>query len=227
VKDRHTRYAAWSGIGFVILVVLAFLVTPKPPASDASASEVLEYMVDHHSALHVVQLLFGAAVLLFIWFIGTLRATLGAAEGDQGRLAGTAYGGGLIAAAVLIVSFGLSATAALHPAENGPQVTHALNDAAALTLAVGAPAVAVFFLGNSLSILRSGFLAPWLAWLGFAAAVFNAVGISAVFTDRGVFAADGFLGFFLGFVLFLAWFLAASILLVRKLGDAGGAATPD
>jgi hypothetical protein len=227
MKDRHARYAAWSGIGFVIFVVLGFIVTPKPPASDASATEVLEYMVDHHSALHVVQLLFAAAVLAFIWFIGTLRSTLGAAEGGQSRLAGTAYGGGLVTAAVLIVSFALSATAALHPAENGPQVTHALNDAAALTLAVGAPAVVVFFLGNSLSILHSGFLAAWLGWLGIAAAVFNAIGISAVFTDHGVFAADGLLGFFLGFILFLVWFLAAGILLVRKLGETGGAATPD
>jgi hypothetical protein len=218
MSDRYARYAASTGILFVILVVIGFLVQPEPPSSDASAAEILEYVVDHDNALHVIQLIFGAAMFFFIWFIGALRSMLGAAEGGQGRLATTAYGGGLIASAGLIVSLALSATAALHPAENGPEVTHALADASAMTLAVSAPAAVVFFVANSLSILRSGYLPAGLAWLGLATALFNALGLGNVFTDHGAFAADGVLGFLIGFILFLAWILAASIILVRKLG---------
>lgn len=226
MSDRYARYAAMTGIFFVVLVVIGFLVQPKPPSSDASAAEVLEYVVDHHNALHVIQLIFGAAMFFFIWFIGALRSSLGAAEGGQGRLATTAYGGGLIAAAGLIVSLALSATAALHPAANGANVTHALTDASAMTLAVSAPAAVVFFVANSISILRSGYLPASLAWFGLATALFNALGLGNVFTDSGAFAADGILGFLIGFILFLAWFLAASILLVRKLGtDQAVAAT--
>jgi hypothetical protein len=131
-----------------------------------------------------------------------------------------------VSAAGLIVSLALSATAALHPAANGPEVTHAFTDASALVLAVSAPAVVVFFVANGLSIIRSGYLPAWLGWLGFATALFNALGIGAVFTDSGAFAADGVLGFLIGFLLFLIWFLSASILLVRKLGEAQGVATP-
>jgi formate hydrogenlyase subunit 4 len=98
MNDRYARYGAATGILFVILVIVAFLVQPKPPASDAPPAEVLEYIVDHHNALHAIQLIFGAAMFFFIWFIGTLRSVLGAAEGSGGRLATTAYGGGLIAA---------------------------------------------------------------------------------------------------------------------------------
>lgn len=220
MSDRHARYAAATGIFFVVLVVIGFLVQPRPPDADASASEVLRYVMDHHDALHAVQLIFGAAMFFFIWFIGALRSSLGAAEGGQGRLATTAYGGGLIAAAGLIVSLGLGATAALHPADNGPGVTHALTDAAAMVLAVSAPAVVVFFVGNSLSIFRTGYLPAWLGWLGLATALFNALGLGNVFTDHGAFASDGVLGFLIGFLLFLIWFLAASIALVRKLGEA-------
>jgi hypothetical protein len=223
MSDRYARYAASTGIFFVVLVVIGFLVQPKPPSSDASAAEVLNYVVDHDNALHVVQLIFGAAMFLFIWFIGALRSSLGAAEGGQGRLATTAYGGGLIASAALIVSLALGATAALHPAENGPEVTHALTDASALVLAVSAPAAVVFFVANSLSILRSAYLPASLAWLGLVTALFNALGLGNVFTDHGAFAADGVLGFLIGFLLFLAWVLAASILLVRKLGTAEAA----
>jgi hypothetical protein len=223
MSDRYARYGAATGIAFVILVIVAFLVQPEPPASDASAAEVLSYISDHHSALHAIQLIFGAAMFFFIWFIGTLRSLLAGAEGEGGRLATTAYGAGLVAAAALIVSLALSATAALHPATNGADVTHAFTDAAAMVLAVSAPAATVFFVANGLSLMRSGYLPAWLGWLAFATALFNAFGLGNVFTDHGAFAADGVLGFLIGFLLFLLWILLTSMLLVSKLGEKEGA----
>ena len=118
-----------------------------------------------------------------------------------------------------MVAFGLAATAALHPAANGPELTHALIDASLIVPAVGAPAATVFFAANGLSILRSAFLPAWLGWLGLVTALFNLLGISAVYTDSGAFAADGVLGFFIGFILFLVWNLAASIVLYQRLGE--------
>jgi MFS family permease len=223
MTDRHARYGAATGIFFFVLVVLGFIVTPEPPAADASAAEVFEYIGDKQDTLHTVQLIFALAGFFFIWFIGTLRSLLAgaetAADANDGRLANTAFGAGLIAVATLMIGFGLAATAALHPAENGPQLTHALNDASLIVPAVGAPAAAVFFAANGLSILRSGFLPAWLGWLALVTAFFNLLGIGAIYTDSGVFAADGVLGFFIGFALFLIWTLAASIHLYRKLGQ--------
>jgi hypothetical protein len=219
MNDRHARYGAATGILFVVLAIVGFLVTPNPPAADASAAEVFEYVGDKQDTLHTVQLIFALAGFSFIWFIGSLRHSLAAAEGNGGRLANTAFGGGLIAVATLMVAFGLAATAALHPAENGPQLTHALIDASLIVPAVGAPAAAVFFAANGLSILRSDLLPAWLGWLGLVTALFNLLGISAVYTDNGAFAADGVLGFFIGFALFLIWILAASIVLYQRLGD--------
>ena len=224
MNDRHARYGAATGILFVIFVIIGFAVTPKPPAADASAAEVFEYVTDKQNTLHAVQLIFAVAGFFFIWFIGTLRSFLATAEGNDGRLANTAFGGGLIAVATLIVGFALAATAALHPAANGPELTHALIDASLIVPAVGAPAAAVFFAANGLSILRSGVLPAWLGWLALVAALFNLLGISAVYTDSGAFAADGVLGFFAGFLLFLIWVLAASIVLYRRSGDGGAVA---
>jgi hypothetical protein len=217
MNDRYARYAASAGILSVLLIIVAFLVQPKPPSSDAAPEEVLRYVVDHQNALHVIQLLVGAAIFFFVWFIGALRSALATAEGDRGRLANTAYGGGLIAAAALFVSFGLSATAALHPVDNGPELTRALTDAAAMVLAVSAPAAVVFFVANGLSILRFGYLPAWLGWLAFLTAIFNALGLGNVYTDHGAFAADGVLGFLVGFLLFLLWILLASMFLVRTI----------
>jgi hypothetical protein len=219
MKDRYERYGAATGIVFVILVIVAFLVQPNPPSSDAAPAEILEYVTDHDNALHVIQLIVGAAMFFFIWFIGTLRSCLAAAEGGRGRLASTAFGGGLIASAALIVSFALTATAALHPATNGPDVTRALVDAGTMVLAVSAPAAVVFFVANGLSLIRSGYLPSWLGWLAFVTALFNAFGLGNVFTDHGAFASDGVLGFLIGFLLFLLWILLASIALYRRLGE--------
>jgi hypothetical protein len=225
MSDSYARYGAMGGIGFVILVILGFIITPQPPDANAAPAEVLEYVVDHANALHAVQLIFGASAFLLIWFVGVLRDALSRVEVAAGRhaLANVAWGAGLISIAVQLVAFALLATATLHPVTSDPDLTRALVDASLLVPALAAPAVAVFFAGNSLSILRSGVLPAWLGWLGLVTALFSILGLGAVYTDHGVFAPDGVLGFFAGFVLFLVWIGAASILLVRSLGDSAGA----
>jgi hypothetical protein len=222
MSDRYERYGAATGILLVGLIILTFIIQPQPPDADATSQEVFNYVADHANALHFTQLLFGAVGLLFLWFIGTLRSLVGAAEGGQGRLATIAYGGGLVALVTLMVGFGLAATATLHPVTNDPDLTRALWDASLLIPAVGAPAIVVFFAANSISILRSRYLPAWLGWLGLAAAFFNAFGITPVYTDHGVFSSDGALGLFGGLLLFLIWVGATSIVLIRKLGEAGG-----
>jgi hypothetical protein len=227
MTDRHARYGAATGIGFVILVVIGFLTQPSPPSTDASPSEVLTYVVDHQNALHAGQLIFGLAGLLFIWFIGTLRAYLAVAEGGPGRLAGTAYGAGLVAVATLIVSFGLSAAAAFHPADNGPGTTRALIDASVMIAAVGAPAATAFLLASGLAILHTAALRPVLGWIAIVAGVLNLIGLGAVYTDSGAFAPDGVFGLMLPILSFLLFVLLASMEMVRRLGVVEAATGPE
>jgi len=220
MTDRYARYGAATGIGFVILVVIGFLTQPTPPDADAPASEVLNYVVDHQNALHAEQLVFGIAGLLFIWFIGTLRSALVTAEGGNGRLATTGYGAGLLGVGILIVSFGLTATAAFHPVDNGPDTTRAFVDAGLMVAAVGAPAAAAFLLANSLVILRTALLPSYLGWIGVVAAVLNLLGLGSIYTDSGAFAPDGVFGLLLPFLSFLLWSLLTSMELTRRLGQA-------
>ena len=96
MNDTSARYGAMTGILFVLVVIIGFAVTPQPPDADAAPAEVLNYVVDHHNALHAVQLIFAAAAFLFIWFIGTLRDALSRVEVASGHyaLANLAWGGG-------------------------------------------------------------------------------------------------------------------------------------
>ena len=84
MSDRHARYGAATGILFVLLVIVGFIVTPKPPAADASAAEVFEYVSDKQNTLHAVQLIFAVAGFFFIWFLGTLRSLLADRRGRRG-----------------------------------------------------------------------------------------------------------------------------------------------
>ena len=227
MTDRYARYGAATGIGFVLLVVIGFATQPSPPSSDAPPSEFLNYVVDHQNALHAEQLVFGVAGLLFLWFIGTLRASLVTAEGGPGRLAATGYGAGLVAVATLIVSFGLTAAAAFHPAANGPDTTRTLIDAGAMIAAVGAPAATAFLLANSLVILRTALLPSYLGWIGLITALLNLIGLGAVYTDSGAFAPDGVFGLVAPFLSFLLWILLTSMELTRRLGRADAAVRPE
>jgi hypothetical protein len=227
MTDRYARYGAATGMGFVLLVVIGFATQPSPPSSDATPSEFLGYVTDHQNALHAEQLVFGVAGLLFLWFIGTLRAALVTAEGGPGRLAATGYGAGLVGLTTLVVSFGLTAAAAFHPATNGPDTTRALIDAGAMVAAVGAPAATAFLLANSLVILRTPLLPDYLGWIGIVAAVFNLIGLGAVYTDSGAFAPDGALGLVAPFLTFLLWILLASMELTRRLGRVDAVATSE
>ena len=99
MNDRHARYGAATGILFVIFVIVGFLVTAEAagrrrvgvgsPRTTSSTST---------TRCTSVQLIFGAAGLLLhlVHRHAAQRSWLGA-EGGEGRLANTAFGGGLIA----------------------------------------------------------------------------------------------------------------------------------
>jgi len=52
-EDRYAKYGAATGIVFVVLVVIGFLiVTPSPPDLDAPVDEWSSYFTDHQDAIN-------------------------------------------------------------------------------------------------------------------------------------------------------------------------------
>jgi hypothetical protein len=117
----------------------------------------------------------------------------------------------LVTVAGLAVLGMVTAVAALRPEETGAELTRALNDAGLIGFGVIAPTFAVFFLSTALIVLRTGVLPAWLGWLALLGAASVVLGLGSIFEDSGTFSADGFLGFTLGFIVWLAWVLAASV----------------
>lgn len=77
---RWERLGAATGIVFVILSVLALFIGGQPGA----APDVVQYFVENRGRLLVQSFLAGVASIFFLWFLGSVRSYLRAAEGAPG-----------------------------------------------------------------------------------------------------------------------------------------------
>jgi hypothetical protein len=87
-------------------------------------------------------------------------------------------------------------------------------DLSFLCLGIGTAAFAVFFWAVAVADFYDGGLPNPVGALAALAAIVSLVGVVTLFTDSGVFAADGAFGFWLRYAGFVVWVTVASLLLV-------------
>jgi hypothetical protein len=214
-EERYAKYGAATGIVFVALVVIGFLlILPKPPDLDSPAQDWTNYFTNHQSAVRSADVVLSIGLFFFIFFIGTVSTTLRALFGNP-RLPTIAFGGGLLAAASLMVTVGTSLVAAQHANQVTPELTRTLNDIGVLLGVPGAAGIAAFFGAIAIVVLRTDSLPDWLGWLSGLTAVAQFLAMGVPFTDTGAFAGDGVLGFFVPFTLAMVTIVAISIVLIR------------
>jgi hypothetical protein len=190
-----------TGILFVVLVIVAFVVGGETPGTDDSTREIVDFYVDNDSEQSIASAVLALASVAFIFFVGTLRRALRAAAGDEGGLSTVTALGGLTMAigASIFAGIGFTLGDAADDLPVAAIVTlNALNSDMFFTLAVG---TAVFNLGLALAILRHGGLPRPLGWLALV------VGIVAL-TPGGFFA-------FLATAIVIVW---ASVALAQQAG---------
>jgi hypothetical protein len=199
-------------IGFVVLTVVAFVVSGDPPKVGDPVEDVVSYYDGDRGKVLVSSFLFALALGFWLWFAGTIANNL--REPGQGRAAATIIGAVATFVAVQLVGTALNAVLAHSVAGEGEAgVTHALFDLTWATDVVAAVPSAVFFAAAALGLLRVELIPSWLSWAG--------VGVAALFALRSTnWASDGFwspTGEFLFILIPLAllWILATSVTLVR------------
>jgi hypothetical protein len=173
---RWERFAPLSGIVAVALWIIGTIVAESTNFSDKDTpEEILAVFKDDPNTLIAGGIVFAFGVVFFIWFLGSLRATLFAAEGGVGRLSSIAYGSGMLAALSLIFQVAPDVQGAFDNDDLSPEAAQALQSVAesafggteftliAMTLAVG------------LVILRTRVLWPWLGWVSLALALLLAI----------------------------------------------------
>ncbi len=151
------------------------------------------------------------SVFFFLWFLGSVRSSLRVAEGGTGRLSAVAFGGGVAAAATMVVGYSATLAAAQRAGTTGgisADAATSLHDLAGVLVGNTAPvAFAVLVAAAALVALRTGVFPAWLAWVSVVLAV-------------GLLTPLNYI--FMGFALL--WVLIVSILLFRQNSLSGGSA---
>jgi hypothetical protein len=188
-----------TGVLFVVLAVVAFIIAGESPDTDDSPQKILDWYVDNDNSQ-----LWGGAFLAwstvpFVFFLGVLRSTLHAAEGAIARLSAVAFGGGIVLTIGVLSFAGFTFTLG-DVADDGltpqaAQALNALNSDFFFPVAVG---VATLLIATSIASLVTRALPAWLGWSALV------IGIVAL-TPGGFFA----------FLAFLLWTVATSIVLWR------------
>lgn len=202
-----TRTGGIAGMAFGVgtIVFLGLLLSNAPVLTDSMA-DIREYFDDKSSYYFIVQF-FGGLIFVFAYliFASALRSVLASADGDAGMWARASFGGAVAGVTMAGVGTLFWSALALDGAEGfSDGLVQALMNLDALVYGVMAPlGFALFLVGASVVIYRSGALRRWLAWLGFGAAALLIVGGLWVL-DGDPESPLGLLGL-LGFLVFLIW----------------------
>jgi hypothetical protein len=196
---------ALTGVGFVVFLMLSFIIGGEPPDADEPIQEIVEHYVDDKDSIMVGSLLGAIAAVFLVFFANYLRDLMRESRTSATILAGAsivAVGAGVD----ITISFAL-AEAAEDIEPTAVQALQALWDNDFMPMAIG---IVIFLFSVGASILATGALPKWLAWVAIALAV---IGV----TPLGWVSAMGA----------ALWILVTSVMLaVRARGTsapAGGA----
>lgn len=197
--SRIARWGPFAGFGTVALLVVGVFAGAfgGPAPNEGSGQEWLDYFRDDETRIYVGSTIFLLGIVLFLWFLGSLRIALRAAEGTSGYWSPVAFGAGIASATLLALI--------VVPGLGGALSTDALEPAAAQSLGLltfvffiaAQLFTAVLLAATALAALTTRVLPAWLAWASLAVAIVLVTPI-------------GFLGILIGLPL---WVLAVSLVL--------------
>jgi len=186
-----TRSREWlvplTGVGFVLLGIVSFIVGGEPKSADDPVREIVDYYVDNKDSIQASAFLGVAATLLLVFFGAYLRRVLRAAAPEREILSLVS----VLGLVVIAVAFAIDTTILIALSEAADDIDpaavqslQALWDNDFVPLVLG---VLMFLWATGLAVIRTGVLPKWLGWvmvvlgvvaltpIGFAAAIGAAI----------------------------------------------------
>jgi hypothetical protein len=211
---RWDRITALAGLIFVLLVIASFF-TPDTPDFDSAPEALAAALTDERSG-HQMSLLLGfLGDIAFFVFLAGVWSRLRRYEGAGGMFSGLFAIGGAAFSATILATSGVY-LALVQAAVTADVAT--LPTLAVLDYWLGicvVPAGVAMMIGATGAILSTHALPAWLGWLAGLNAVLLVLSLAAVF-ERDEETVLVTIGGFGGFLLFLVWVLAASIVLLMR-----------
>jgi hypothetical protein len=164
-----TRSRDWlvplTGVGFVVLGIVSFIVGGEPKSADDPVREVFAFYVDNKDSVEAGAFIGVAATVLLVFFGAYLRRFLRAGAGEGEMLSLVSF----IGIVIVAVGFAIDTTILIALSEAADDINpiavqslQALWDNDFVPLALG---VLLFLWGTGLSVIRSGVLPKWLGWV--------------------------------------------------------------
>jgi hypothetical protein len=216
----------WAGFSFAVLVVAQVVLTGlNPPLPTSGPDAVVAYLAAREHALLIAGWLTFPIFAFFLWFtVGISNFLRKNSAEDDGlptftMLLGVFIAGVAMLAAAVITTLTLAGGGlskgetqylwSLYTLVNGPM------------LCMG---IAMFAFAIAHSMRRHGSAPVWLAWLGYVAALFQAIQTFGIFTPTMMVPATNMLLFIAAFALFVFWMICTAGYLVMSPGRAAAAA---
>jgi hypothetical protein len=211
VRVKREWLVPLTGVLFVALLILSFIVAGEPPDADEPVQDIVDYYVDDKDSIQASVLIGGLAAVSLLFFGAYLRKLFSAAEPPgHGMLSPLVLAGTVIMAVGAGIDMTISFALAEAAEDIDPvavQSLQALWDNDFMPIAIG---IVVLLLSSGLSIVRYGVLPKWLGWV---AIVLGVIGLTPI----------GFVSFMVGAL----WVIVVSIMLaVRARGIATPPASP-
>src|SRR5215210_6258911 len=186
-QDRTERFDAAAGIAFVVLIVAASLLPGTPPAATDPVADIRRFFVDERDNLQAATFFTGLAAIALLWFLGTLRGHLRAAEGGTGRLTEVAFGSGIALLALALVGSALGLAPTLHAAQLDDAAVRGLYDAQIYVYALIAFPAAGLTAASAAVILRTGALPRAVGALGVFTAIVSILSALSIYGESDAF----------------------------------------
>lgn len=210
-----------SGIGFLVLLVIAYIIYGNQPHVGASADALAAFYGGHRTRILIAAVLSGMALLNLLWFAAALRTTLAdAGQGGWGAAA-TASSAALGGLFFLLIAMGATLAYSIGGSGDHP-ITSGLNDFTWAAVVVTSFPRAMLIMSGTFGLWRAGLASNALFAAGVAVVVLVLLGGTTLMRD-GFWAPDGAYSRFVSPIASLAWLLVVSrILLVRSPATRAG-----
>jgi hypothetical protein len=214
-KAMWDRVAPGFGVVFAVFFVLGFLLIGDSPAIDESPEEIAAYYDDERGKLLTVIVLFGLAIVAFLWFLGSVVHTL-RVEANESRLAPTALGAGVVTTSLFGGIVLLNAGLTFQIAEDGDAgVVAAVYDLAWVASPLISFPLAALVFATGIGAWRGRLLPAWFGWASAVVAV-AILASGTTWARDGFWAPDGLYNAYITPITFIVWTVVASVLLLRR-----------
>jgi hypothetical protein len=207
-----------SGVQFVALCVIAYLVYGDQPPIGASPDALAAFYHGHHARILIAAVISGLAVLYLMWFAAAIRLTLADAEKDGWGAAATASSAAVGALFLLLTAVNVGLAYSIDGLGNQTLLS-GLNILAWAGFVMSSFVRAMLIMSAAFGFWRAGLISNALFAVGVTAVVLAVLG-GTTWAGGGFWAPDGAYSRFISPIIGLLWAMVVSWVLLTRTPSA-------